>query len=74
MVINNQIRNNYINALAYGQQNKDDLGELFDLVCDAVMTSLVEILRLLVTANSSREKGQVFYQEITDFIDNNLRK
>jgi len=54
--------------LAYGQQNQDDLGQLFDLVCDATLTSLVETLRLLVTASSSREKGQVFYQEITDFL------
>jgi|GEM_PF-326703 len=69
VVIHNQIRNDYINALVYGQQNQDDLGQLFDLVCDAAMTSLVETLRLLVTASSSREKGQGFYQEITDFID-----
>jgi Fic family protein len=69
VVINNQIRNDYINALAYVQQNQDDLGQLFALVFDATITSLVEILRLLVTANSSRNKGQIFYQEITDFLD-----
>lgn len=69
VVIHNQIRNDYINALAYGQQNQDDLGQLFDLIFDAAITSLVETLRLLVTATSSREKGQGFYQEITDFID-----
>lgn len=74
VVIHNQIRNDYINALAYGQQNQDDLGQLFDLVYDAAMTSLVETLRLLVTASSSREKGQGFYQEITDFIDNYFRE
>jgi len=74
VVINNQIPNDYINALAYGQQNQNDLSRLFDLVCDAVISSLVETLRLVVTASSSREKGQVFYQEITDFIDNFLIK
>jgi Fic family protein len=74
VVINNQIRNDYIHALAYGQQNQDDLNQLFDLVCDATISSLVETLRLLVTASSSREKGRVFYQEITDFIDNFLIK
>lgn len=74
VVINNQIRNDYIHALAYGQQNQDDLSQLFDLVCDATISSLVETLRLLVTASSSREKGRVFYQEITDFIDNFLIK
>ena len=71
-VINNQIRNDYIHALSYGQRNQDDLNQLFDLVCDATISSLVETLRLLVTASSSREKGRVFYQEITDFIDNFL--
>jgi len=47
-----------------------NLIQLFGLVCDSAISSLVETLRLLVTARSSREKGQVFYQEITDFIDN----
>ncbi|MBE9142074.1 Fic family protein [Planktothrix mougeotii] len=74
VVIHNQIRNDYINALAYGQQNQDDLGQLFDLVYDAALTSLMETLRLLVTATSSREKGQGFYQEITDYIDNYFRE
>ena len=53
----------YIESLA---QKDTVINELFDLVCDATISSLVETLRLLVTASSSREKGQVFYQEITD--------
>ena len=69
VVIDNQIRNDYINALAYGQQNQDDLSQLFTLIFDATISSLVEVLRLLVTASSSRGKGQAFYQEITDFLD-----
>lgn len=69
VVIDNQIRNDYINALAYGQENQDDLGQFCDLVCDATISSLVEVLRLLVTASSSRGKGRDFYQEITDFLD-----
>ncbi|MCC3498886.1 MAG: Fic family protein [Microcoleus sp. PH2017_15_JOR_U_A] len=69
VVIDNQIRNDYINALAYGQQNQDDLSQLFGLIFDATISSLVEVLRLLVTASSSRGKGQAFYQEITDFLD-----
>ncbi|WP_371121511.1 Fic family protein [Microcoleus sp.] len=68
-VIDNQIRNDYINALAYGQQNQDDLSQLFELIFDATISSLVEVLRLLVTASSSRGKAQAFYQEITDFLD-----
>jgi Fic family protein len=74
VVINNQIRNDYINALAYGQQNQDDLSQLFALVFDATIASLVETLNLLVTATSSQEKGQVFYQEFTDFIDHYLNE
>ncbi|PSB51218.1 Fic family protein [filamentous cyanobacterium Phorm 6] len=69
VVIDNQIRNDYINALAYGQQNQDDLSQLYVLVFDAAIASLVEVLRLLVTASNSRGKGQAFYQEITDFLD-----
>lgn len=69
VVINNQIRNDYINALACGQQNQDNLSLLFALIFDATISSLVEVLRLLVTASSSRGKGQAFYQEITDFLD-----
>jgi Fic family protein len=69
VVINNQIRNDYINALAHGQENEDDLSQLYDLVFDAAIASLVEVLRLLVTASSSRGKGQAFYQEITNFLD-----
>ncbi len=69
VVIDNQIRNDYINALAYGQQNQDDLSQLCNLVFDATIVSLVEVLRLVVTASSSRGKGQAFYQEITDFLD-----
>jgi Fic family protein len=69
VVINNQIRNDYINALACRQQNQDDLSQLLALIFDATISSLVEVLRLLVTASSSRGKGQAFYQEITDFLD-----
>jgi len=68
VVINNQIRNDYINSLAYGQKNQDDLSRLFALVIDATIASFVETLSLLVTSASSRDKGQDFYQEITDFI------
>ncbi|VEP17419.1 hypothetical protein H1P_600010 [Hyella patelloides LEGE 07179] len=33
-------------------------------------SSLIETLRLLITATSSQAKGQAFYQEITNFIAN----
>lgn len=69
VVIDNQVRNDYINALAYGQQNEDDLSQLCNLVFDATIVSLVEVLRLVVTAKSNSGKGQDFYREITDFLD-----
>jgi Fic family protein len=69
VVINNQVRNDYINALAYGQQHQDDLTQLYALIFDATISSLVEVLRLVVTAQSSQGKGEAFYREITDFLD-----
>ncbi len=69
VVINNQVRNDYINALAHAQQHQDDLSQLYNLIFDATIASLVEVLRLVVTAKSSQGKGQTFYQEITDFLD-----
>jgi Fic family protein len=73
VTIDNQIRNEYINALAHGQQNQDDLEPLLDLVCDGAIASLVETLRLVVTAASSRGKGEGFYREMVEFIDRGLR-
>jgi Fic family protein len=72
VVIDNQIRNDYINALAYGQQNQGDSEQLLDLVCDGAIASLVETLRLVVTAVSSQDKGEEFYREMTEFIDREL--
>lgn len=68
VVIDNQIRNDYINALADGQQNQDDLSKLLDLVCDGAIGSLVETLGVVVTAKSSEGKGVEFYREIMDFL------
>jgi len=69
VIIDQQIRNDYINALADGQQHQDNLDPLFDLVCQAAIDSLIETLRVLATAAPSRTKGQDFYQELTQFID-----
>lgn len=68
VVFDNQIRNDYINALAYGQQNQDDLSKLLDLVYDGAIGSLVETLGVVVTAKSSEGKGVEFYREIMDFL------
>lgn len=68
-VIDNQVRNDYINALVHGQQNADDVEPLLALVCDAVLGSLVEVLRLVATAASSREKGAAFYGEMVRVLE-----
>lgn len=68
VVFDNQIRNDYINALAYGQQNQDDLSKLLDLVYDGAIGSLVETLGVVVTAKSREGKGMEFYREIMDFM------
>jgi Fic family protein len=69
VVIHNRVRNDYINALAYGQQHQDDLSQLMDLIFDETIASLVELLGLLATAQSSADKGQPFYQAMIDFLD-----
>lgn len=74
VIISNQIRNEYINAIAFAQQNQDDLSQLLNLVVNATKNSLIETLRLLVTATENKDKGQEFYQEISDFLDNLIEK
>ena len=74
VIISNQIRNEYINEIAFAQQNQDDLSQLLNLVVNATKNSLIETLRLLVTATENKDKGQEFYQEITDFLDNLIEK
>lgn len=69
VVIDNQVRNEYINALAHGQQNGDDPKPLLGLVEDAVLKSLVEVLQLVATAASSSGKGEAFYGEMVAFLE-----
>lgn len=70
VIISNQQRNSYINAIAYGQNNSDDVSQLVDLVLSATKSSLIETLRLVVTATDSRGKGKSFYQEMMAVLDN----
>jgi Fic family protein len=69
VVISNQQRNNYIDAIAYGQKNSDDVSQLVDLVLSATKSSLIETLRLVVTAADSRGRGKPFYQEMMAILD-----
>jgi Fic family protein len=68
VIIDNQERNDYINAIAYGQSNQDDTSRLLDLVFNATKSSLIETLRLVATAVDSRGKGTPFYREMIDFL------
>ncbi len=68
VIISNQIRNDYINAIAYGQNNRDDISPFLTLILDATKNSLVETLRFLATAADSRGKGVPFYEEMISFL------
>ena len=64
VIISNQQRNDYIDAVVYGQSDRDDASLLLDLVLDATKSSLIETLRLIATAADSRGKGKPFYEEM----------
>ena len=70
VIISNQQRQDYINAIAYGQNNNDDVSQLEDLVLEATRSSLIETLRLVVTAADSRGRGKPFYEEMMAVLDN----
>ncbi|MGL5833190.1 MAG: Fic family protein [Waterburya sp.] len=69
VIISNQERNDYINAIAYGQCNQNDTSMLLDLVLNATKSSLIETLRLVATAADSRGKGKSFYKAMIDFLN-----
>ncbi|MEO0987824.1 MAG: Fic family protein [Cyanobacteria bacterium J06639_14] len=69
VVITNQQRAAYIEALAEAQQQDSLLG-LQELLLDAAQVSLVDVLRVVVTATENSGKGEVFYNEILTFLKN----
>ncbi|MGB7520868.1 MAG: Fic family protein [Spirulinaceae cyanobacterium] len=68
VVISNQIRHEYINAVAHGQQNKQDIKLLLNIILDATYKSLVETLTIVATARDSRGKGENFHEEMIGFL------
>lgn len=68
IVISNQIRQAYIEAIAEGQQQNIGIGKLLDLIVDSAQTSLVETLQVLATAYDSRGRGVPFYAEMLAFL------
>lgn len=66
--ISNEQRELYIDAIATAQQSQDDLTLLFALICETAIASLIETLSVIASATDSRGKGQAFYQEVVDFL------
>ena len=67
LVISNQLRKQYIDALIKGQQTDDDFRELLALVVESTQQSLIEMLQILATAKASRGKGLPFYQDMLEY-------
>ena len=63
-VITKERREEYIEALVYGQSHQDDTEPLTYLVAEACRVSFVEHLRILSTAGESRGHGMLFYAEM----------
>jgi len=80
VVISNELRQAYIEALVafrlrsmtLAQQGEQGLGALLDLVLAGARASLVEMLRMVVTAGESRGKGLAFYKEMLAWLSENL--
>lgn len=67
VVISNEQREAYIEALVETQQRKR-LGLFQELMLEAVQESLVDVLRVVVTATESQNKGKDFYGKILTFL------
>lgn len=67
VVISNQVRKAYIDAIIEGQQ-RNDLSPLLTLLLDAAEQSLIEMLHILSTAKVSRGRGLPFYEEMLAFL------
>lgn len=75
VVISNQVRKAYIDALADAQQQDSDISQLLNLILDSAQSSLIDTLQILATASDSRGRGAPFYEEMLAFLqrDHDLR-
>lgn len=64
VVISNQVRAAYIDAIAAAQQEGAGIDPLLNLIVDAAQDSLIETLQILATASDSRGRGLPFYEEM----------
>lgn len=67
MVISNQVRKAYIDAIVEGQQ-QNNLSPLLELFVDAAQQSLIEMPHILSTARESRGRGFPLYEEMLAFL------
>ncbi len=73
VVISNQVRKAYIDAIVDAQQEGES-GQLLNLVVDSAQSSLIETLQILATASDSRGRGLTFYQEMLEFLQHPCEK
>ncbi|WP_265234932.1 Fic family protein [Lyngbya sp. CCAP 1446/10] len=64
VIVSNQVRAAYIEAIAQAQQNDSGIHPLLDLIVDAARYSLIETLQIVATASDSQSQGLPFYQEM----------
>ena len=67
IVISNQVRKAYIDAIIDAQQEGES-DPLLNLVIDSAQSSLIETLQISATASDSRGQGLAFYQEMLAFL------
>ena len=67
VVIPNQVRKAYLDAIVEGQQ-RNERSPLLTLLLDAAIRSLIEMLHILSTAKVSRGRGLPFYEEMLAFL------
>lgn len=73
LVVTNEIRSDYIEALVASQQKGDnELVQFRNLIFDACETSLIDMVRFACTAGESRGKGEVFYREFFNMMESQL--
>jgi Fic family protein len=67
VVIANQVRKAYIDAIVEAQQ-RNEQSPLLTLLLDAAQQALIEMLHILSTAGESRGRGLLFYEEMLAFL------
>ncbi len=74
VIISNQVRAAYIDAIAQAQQDDSGIQPLLDLIVDAARYSLIETLQIVATASDSQSQGLPFYQEMLAVLQQHSQK